>query len=118
MLAGSTIAMGADVIDADVIDADVIDADVIDATAQPVASHGQTDVLPEPVVVAEPPWDSPTLASELVIDDGSIEEPVPHEDPLAAADAKQDGLSLIPEPNTLLMLALAALTVFLWRRKW
>ncbi len=39
-------------------------------------------------------------------------------DEMAEAEEGEQGLSLIPEPSTLIMLALAALTAYLWRVKW
>jgi len=48
---------------------------------------------------------------------GELSDP---DDELDESDADKDGggLSLIPEPSTLLMLGLAGLTVYLWRLKW
>ena len=39
-------------------------------------------------------------------------------DEMRIATTWDEAAPLIPEPSTLLMLALAALTVFLWRLKW
>jgi len=46
--------------------------------------------------------------------------PGPNGEELSESDAEEEagGLSLIPEPSTMLMLVLAGLTVYLWRLKW
>jgi hypothetical protein len=62
-------------------------------------------------------WDTLNENNSLPLQGGL---PDPNGEKLGESDTEKDGggLSLIPEPSTMLMLALAGLTVYLWRLKW
>ncbi|HUT09945.1 MAG TPA: PEP-CTERM sorting domain-containing protein [Thermoguttaceae bacterium] len=62
-------------------------------------------------------WDTLNENSSLPLQGGL---PDPNGEELNELGAEEDGggLSLIPEPSTMLMLVLAGLTVYLWRLKW
>lgn len=75
--------------------------------------------------VDDPTCGAGKVGSDLSFGDGDnvnvSDSAEPTSEALEQTDELQEsekGLSLIPEPSTILMLVLAALAIFLWRRKW
>lgn len=101
-------------------------AQIVDGPApEEFEADGGACMADGPLLPMDPIGDPEDAAGELNLDLGSFEDPLDSPDAVTEAfdridriDENERGFSLIPEPGTLLTLALAGLMLFLLRRKW
>ncbi len=132
-----------DVVQVDVAPVELtpVDAAVLKLQEVTPALDGDAPALDVPALIGEQPLEALTveadsnISSEVdsAIDSGEIDsglkfvdsglslapEAVGEKvDPIRQLTGEGKDLSMIPEPNTVVMLLLSALLLFLWRRKW
>jgi hypothetical protein len=96
-----------------------------DTVEDGTAADGETCMADDAFVPLDPIGDPEQTAGEADLDTGVFDSPLDSPETVTEAaeqiepvDGSEQGFSLIPEPGTLLTLALAALMLLLLRRKW